>query len=704
MIRFRFREEPRATSRPVVVAPGGRWRHLLVDGPELAAIAALASAVTLWGVPSRGGVALDVVPFALALAYFCILAGRVVVGALRLPADRFGDIPTVILVGFLALNTLLLAAALALPLSLSLDALLIGVGFVGWAVRGDPPARRSSSSVQGLGCLVLSLVAATLWTVDSIEPIVVGPDAVVFKPWADGFTHACFIRLFVDAHGIGSLDHFSMAGEVAPFYHYASFPIPALLAVTSKTSCYLAFATFLVPFGMSLTGLAAFVLARWWWSPGAGLAAAAGVLLIPDASHYGVANPYLSYHWLAETGPTWVYGIAMIAVAWVLVLEGCRAGRLGLVAAGFVATGLTVGYKAHLFAVSAFLIWVYPAFFLRGYSRRIRLAWLAFSLVTFVLAVRFSWRFPGIPLLKLDGSALKSYVAVFTGNLNRSAMGKFLAIGPTTTWGHDVLAGVAYLTAGTLGAFALAFPVLAVLLIWIGPGADRRARIEAALFPALVTANYLTMALGLALDDRTHHMTDELLHRPLVWAYFAVAAWTLGCFQECVLRPRLARLGPARWAVPVVLLVLLGVPFFFGPGVQVGPDWGKRCTRMHLPLGLVRCAEFLREHSARGQVVQNSERDTWNVLSGLAERPVYVADTWRVAGKQNNEKILRRLDELADFRRLTDPAEIAEFAVRRKIIWYVLDPATEVAWPESTLVRPAFESGGFRVYRFTPAG
>ena len=61
-----------------------------------------------------------------------------------------------------------------------------------------------------------------------------------------------------------------MAASPAPFSHYASFLIPALLAATTGTSCYLAAATVWVPLGMALTGLAAFMLARWWWGPGRG--------------------------------------------------------------------------------------------------------------------------------------------------------------------------------------------------------------------------------------------------------------------------------------------------------------------------------------------------------------------------------------------------------------------------------------------------
>ena len=244
---------------------------------------------------------------------------------------------------------------------------------------------------------------------------------------------------------------------------------------------------------------------------------------------------------------------------------------------------------------------------------------------------------------------------------------------------------------------------MALLVLGRRGGGDRRARVEVALFPVLVVTNYLVMALGLAPDDRTHHMPEELLHRPLVWAYFAVAAWTLASGYATLLRPSLARPGPARTLTVVALALLLGVPAWWGRGVQVGPAWGKDYTWLAMSGGLPRCAEFLREHSARGEVVQNSEDDRWIVLGALAERPVYVADTWRTQ-TQTNPEIRRRLDEMAQFRRLGDPAAIVEFARRRRIAWFVLDPATPVKWPAAFLARPAFEAGGYRVYHFPPPG
>jgi hypothetical protein len=684
------------------ISSGGRWRRLLVYGRELATIAALGLAITLWEVPSRGMAALGAAPFGLALAYLCILAGRLFIGVFRLPPERFGDIPTVVLVGFLTLSSLLLVAALALPLFLPVAALLVALGVVGGVVGINPPVSRLSSSTQGLACLVLSLAAGTLWSLETIKPTVTTRSAVViFRPWVDGYNHACFIRIFRDAQGIFSLEHFSMAGERAPFYHYGSLLIPALLSSTTETTCYLAYASFYVPLGMTLTGLAAFAMARWWWGPGAGLAATVGVLMLPDASWYGLGNRFLSYFWLEEIAPTSAYGIALLAVAWILVFEGCRAGRPGLIAAGFVAAGLNVAFKAQLFFASALLVWVYPAFFFRGFSSRIRLAWLVFSVATFAVVIHFAQRSPEIPLMKLDGSGLKPYVTQVISNLDNPRMKQLLAVEPTTTWTHDLLAGVVHLTFGTFGIFMVAFPIMAVLLIRSVGSSGRLSKVESALFPILVTANYLVMALGLALDDRTHHMPNELLHRPLVWAYFVVAAWTVGCFHEIILKPRLAPGGPLRRIIPVVLAALLCVPYFFGQGVQVGPMWSQELASLRVPGDLVHCAGFLREHSARGEVVQYSMDDRWNVLSALAERPIYVADTWR-SETQTNPRILHRLDEMAKFRRLIDPAEIGAFAAQRKIVWYVLDPSTRVNWPGEILAHPAFQSGDYRVYHFAP--
>src|SRR5262249_51110660 len=139
--------------------------------------------------------------------------------------------------------------------------------------------------------------------------------------------------------------------------------------------------------------------------------------------------------------------------------------------------------------------------------------------------------------------------------------------------------------------------------------ATRRFRIAVTLFPLVVIANYLVMSLGLAPDRNSVTQTDELLHRPLVWAYFVVAVWVGGACYEVAIKPWFERSHFARTIVLTLLSGLLIVPFFLGKEVQVGPDWGKPLTNTSMPVGLYRCALFLREQSQRRDLIQDSGRD-----------------------------------------------------------------------------------------------
>lgn len=682
-----------------------QWRRLQVTSLEVWGIALLTTSVTAWALPTRGWRAFDLVPLALGLSYLWVLLGRSVVRRLELPIDRFGDLPTVLLLGWLVLNSLLFIAALVLPTPLPVTATLVIAGaLLIVATAGGSPGTQQGSGSVGLVALVLSLLAASLWSIDSLNPIAAPRGGtVLFRPWADSDTHACFIRLFRDARGAGSLDHFAMAGEPAPIYHYASFLLPALVAATSPTSCYLAYTSFMVPLGMTLVGLAAFALIRWWFSPTAGLAAVVGVLVLPDAASYGIANRFLGYYWLAETGPTLTYGIAALVVAWLLVLEGTRARRLAIVVAGFAAAGLSIAFKAHLFVANAFLLWIYPPVFLQGIARRTRATWLIGALLIFVGAVRLSWNVPGVPLLKLDGSGLLGYLAELTQNLDNGPIKSWVAVGPDTPGATALFRGLVHLSLGTFGVFLLLIPLLIIGVVCSHPTDHWRWRFDATLFPVLIMANYLVMALGLAVDDRTNHMPEELLHRPLVWAYFVVAAWTLGALVWCLL-PRDMQTAPRPALMVIGLLPLLGFPLWLGSGIQQGPGWGREVTNLPVPVGLIRSAEFLRDHSQPGEVIQNSEPDRWNILSALAERPVYVADAWRTPTRQADPTIRRRLAEIANFRLLTDATAIRAFARDHRITWFVLNPQTPTRWPRSVLDQPTFEFNGWRVFHFSTQG
>jgi hypothetical protein len=55
------------------------------------------------------------------------------------------------------------------------------------------------------------------------------------------------------------------------------------------------------------------------------------------------------------------------------------------------------------------------------------------------------------------------------------------------------------------------------------------------------------------------------------------------------------------------------------------------------------------------------------------------------------------IDKLMELR---DPAAVAATARELGLRWFLLEPGTQVNWPEAMVNRPDFELGGYRLYRF----
>ncbi len=187
-----------------------------------------------------------------------------------------------------------------------------------------------------------------------------------------------------------------------------------------------------------------------------------------------------------------------------------------------------------------------------------------------------------------------------------------LSVPASSTAGEVVAKGLAHLFFGTFGGFGLACLALVAPVLYrrgrAPAAASARYRVAVALFPWVAIANYLIMALGLAPDRNPITQADELMHRPLVWAYFVVAAWVGGGVYEVVLKDGFARLPfvrAVRWAV---FPVLLAVPLMLGRDVQSGPGWGKDFTNIPIPVGFYRSRCFSALDSRVGAVVQDSAR------------------------------------------------------------------------------------------------
>jgi hypothetical protein len=66
----------------------------------------------------------------------------------------------------------------------------------------------------------------------------------------------------------------------------------------------------------------------------------------------------------------------------------------------------------------------------------------------------------------------------------------------------------------------------------------------------------------------------------------------------------------------------------------------------------------------------------------------------------NGDLLERRIASMESFMELRDGATILATARRLGLRWFLVDPGDHMAWPALISQRPAFELGGYRLYRF----
>jgi hypothetical protein len=214
--------------------------------------------------------------------------------------------------------------------------------------------------------------------------------------------------------------------------------------------------------------------------------------------------------------------------------------------------------------------------------------------------------------------------------------------------------------------------------------------------PWIIVACYLTMSLGLAMDNRQIGMPEELLHRPFVWAYFVWVTWLLSTLYWLRFGDALPPIGKARHRLlAFALLALVVTPGYFGHGIQTMKSWGRghqtpaRC--------LVDVAWYLRDHSAADAVFQDLGKDPEFTLSGLSERRAQAVDSGGVRMPPGLRERLIALDNLRD----QNDASLAEQGYRQAGVSYVISrPGFRANWESGTSAAPAFTCGDHRVYAF----
>ena len=265
------------------------------------------------------------------------LLGRGLLGLIRFATPPSHPFPIAFLVGALAASIMLFFLNLFCPLPLRGNSLVVLVAAVllrDFVPGVDGRLRVERSRVDTILVVFLALAAATLWTQD-LRPYLVGDGGIVrCRPWIDFFFHADHVGQYCSDRSIWSMGDPDLSGERLPFYHYASYLLPACVSAWTGQSANDTIATFWIPFGFLLLGLAAYTLSGVLWGSPAGLAALIGVLLVPDSSTYGVGCGWYSFHWLVSTGAGLLYGIAGEAVVVLLIVKGIRPTNWALISSG----------------------------------------------------------------------------------------------------------------------------------------------------------------------------------------------------------------------------------------------------------------------------------------------------------------------------------------------------------------------------------
>ena len=668
-----------------------RDRTVTYSKADLITVFLIAAVVSVWAASAGGSFSLWVLLACEVMFFAFYLTGSLFAGIEALAKGVLFELPLRLLVGYAVVNTALLVLAWLSPLGI-IDNFTIVLAAVMLALFLAQRREQNQGSVAGFFAIGICILATTLWCQDSLDPILKKNGVVVFKPWVDGFYHAVHIRIFAESHGASTIEDFRMQGVPARLYHYGMYMLPAFIKKVSAIQSYAAFAGVLVPVGVLFTGLAAYAFFGALWGAWPGLAACAALLVLPDGAQQGMQNPFMSYQWLTQISPSATYGLALLAVAWLFVIQGCAQGHRLQLFAGWAFAGILVAYKLHFVIASSLMLLVVPALFFRAaLGLKKRIAWVVAAGTFYVVALLVVQKVPGVPLIRFDGSSIGEVLYLVSTFHVPGAFREFVVehMGRRFATTTNLLYGVPYILFTALGVFA---PILVILVVAL----RKRTSLLYLVFPLLLLGNFLAMFFGLALD-MSSSTPDELLHRPVMIVYFFVVAWIGGASGLLLLNARHAR----KLARPVLIglaALLMSVPASLGRGVQL--MWAMpKISPVRLPTALIRVADYIRTHGGPQDVFQDSQFDRFYAISALSERKTFVVHTLTNM-PYRGEMVAKRTVAVNRLLSLRLPKLVVATARAFGIRWFVCWRGDGVSWPPELRDHPAFRAGPFAVYDF----
>jgi hypothetical protein len=529
--------------------------------------------------------------------------------------------------------------------------------------------------VRELMGLLLCGGVTLLWCHHSAEAPAILARLGVLPVWIDYMIHGGMISAFGDALALGrqSID---LADFPRPFYHYASYLVPAVFAAPLDLPGLPLATSVWLPLGFFTMCAGAYALGHNLGGAASGVGAVAVLTLVPEAGDYGLRNAFFGFDWnvLTHPGAAFALGIALLSLAF--LKRWCEERRPRLLAVSVALAGGLLVFRANVFLLALPCVLATAAIATAEFRRR--------------------------RLLYIGGTAALLVVLYVIADEQRAALRPFLATvhnQPAIAYAgwYDFLlqhygAGVA-LPVGVLlvfpvflGIFTLLYPIA----LWL----RHRSAFDAV--PLLLIAGYAAL-MALA-PIPAHGDATELTQRPFVLVYAVVAIWTMAVFVERV---------SFRWVLGASGAAFVALWPHSGLWAELPKfSWGWNYYARAITPGLARTAAFLRkegkpgdEFAVQGLQLGSVPTDAATEITALSGMPAYIARPYihMVQGGERMGVAQERYDALAAVARQTDtPAALARLGALG-VRWYVVTGERGPAWdPQRRLA--VFRDGRFTVY------
>jgi hypothetical protein len=606
-----------------------------------------------------------------------------------------------ILLGSLATSLVLFigcvtTGALAVKVFLVWSAIVLAAG--AWTLRSAPEVeRRDGLDVLAIVAIAV-LVAVRCHDAASTLPSIQATGIVPI--WSDYSIHGTDIAQFGDPH-VQGLSSFLLAGQPLVFYHYASYMLPAAAAGVTSLPPWGVAASLLLPYGILLMSLAVYAFARTRLGAAAATIVPAALLLLPDASAYGLRNGFFGFHWLLFTAPGSGYGLSAAFTALTLIAIWRSGQRPACLWLGIGVAAATFEFRAQIFlllapALAACLL--FETSFVRRHSRAV-LVTAALMAITVIICL-VAW--PGARSAWLRFSALRPFLDVaHSGMLPTAYDGAYTAIvrdyGPLI----GTTLGVLALIPAALGAWAFALPIA-------GAAATRRTGWRFLdLFPIWCVAAWLGVVLFAPMAS--HGDYTEFQQRPFVFIYAAAVVWTLLFVERALPVPGSSTAG-VRLAFTTTLVAAIAITALARRHEDPARPrfaWGMHHFDIRLDRGFVDAAAFVRTHAVRGDTFALIPTDPTSRLDDDATRlaalsgvPAYLARAGIQASNSPARRVVvaRRLSELHGVETATD-AKAALGTLRSVGVDFLVSLGDHGPPFDPSGSRAAFRAAGAAVYQ-----